>query len=90
MVMMARQHGQVAPVRDIVPAPIRLSYSRRLRRVASALRDVGLDSKDDSRLRDVGLDRQHNALEVFPAQPAGLSNGTMARHCLQTTVRACR
>ncbi len=71
------QHTQVAPERDIVPAPIFLSYSRRCAAVAALGCGIfaAQDAENGSGLVRVRLDLEQNALVIFLAEPFGLEQG---------------
>ena len=75
MVMIAPQQGQVAPVRDMVPAPHAPVVLPALRSVPAVLRHIGLHAEDHTRPARLRLHRQKHTLVVLLTQPARLEQG---------------
>ena len=90
MVMMAPQQGQVAPVRDMVPPPMRRSCSRRCAPLPPCCGTSGRTPKTTPVSPGFGSIVRSTRLLSFLHSQRVLSRGTVARHCLQTTVRAHR
>ena len=75
MVMMEPQQGQVAPVRVMVPAPVRLSCSRRCAALPPFCVTSGCTPKTTPAPSAAWRHRQEHALVFLLAQPAGLQQG---------------
>ena len=85
----------MAPVRDIVPAPRRLSCSRPLRAVPAVLGYVCFDAEHNAGSLGVRLHRQQHALPLLLAQPARFEQrqrgaAAFARHGTRPEVGDCR
>ncbi len=88
--MMVLQQGQVAPARLMVPAPIRLSFSRRWAGLAPTTFTSGLMPNTTPVRSAIGCMVSRTRLLSFFASHRVLSRGRVARQDLQRTVRAQR
>ena len=90
MVMILGQQGQRAPLRLIVPAPNRLSPSRRCAALPRACGTPASTPKTTPVLSALGVMVSSTRLLSFLHSQRVLSSGTVARQLLQRTVRAHR
>lgn len=81
MVMIARQHGHVAPVRDMVPAPMRLSCSRRCAAFPPLRGTSNWTPKTTPALGVSGSIVSRTRLRSFLHNQRVLSSGSVERHC---------
>lgn len=88
--MMAWQRGHRTPDRLIVPAPIRLSCSRRCAGLPSPVGTSTSSPNTTPVLSAFGAIVNRTRLAPFFASQPVFSSGIVARHPLQRTVRAHR